>query len=401
MRHPVSALLAFVLVASVAVVTDAHEGEPGFEVPLGKTKLSMGKEKVKFSGKWLGAADALDPSANTSSLQVTGCGGTDTGQILLDPTMWTPMKKGNGFTYKDKTGSVAGIRNVALKYTKSGGKLKVAGKGSDVWNVDGEASEVLVTLAIADDKWCAVMDKVKNKNGKIRASGKVFPDACPSTWGAVQEMFERNGCTNDICHGSRMEGDLDLRPDVAYANLIDVYSEAGLKKRVQPGSRQDSFLWEKLAAATEGYDLEGRGSPMPSGGTPITPEELELVRLWIQFGANETGVVSGTESLVGACLPNPDPPTISAPEPPPAAEGFQLHVPPWTIPPASEGGPNGEGEVCYSVWYDFSAQIPAQFKAPCPDFWGGPSRECFFFNRTELTQTPNSHHSILHIYKGA
>jgi hypothetical protein len=398
MRHPVSIVL--ICASLVAGAATAHEGQPGFEVPLGKTKLTMGKEKVKFAGKWTGNLLPLDPSANTSALQVTGCGGTDTGQILLDPAMWSALKNDKGFVYKDKTGSVAGIRSLAMKNTKAGGKIKLQGKGSEVWNVDGDASEVLVTIVIADDKWCAVMDKVKNGKGKIRASGKVFPDACPSTWTAVQDMFERNGCTNDACHGTVAQGDLDLRPDVAYANLVNVDSELGQKKRVQPGSRQDSFLWEKLAAATEGYDLEGRGTPMPSGGLPITAEELELVRLWIQFGANSTGVVVGTESLVGACLPDPDPPTISAPEPPPAGQGVQLHVKPWTIAPATPDGPNGEAEVCYAQWYDFSSQIPAEFKTPCPEFWGGPDRECFFFNKTELTQTPNSHHSILHIYNG-
>jgi hypothetical protein len=244
------------------------------------------------------------------------------------------------------------------------------------------------------------MGDVKNKNGTVRAGGKVFPDACPSTWTAVLDMFERNGCMTAACHGAAAQGGLDLSRDVAYANLINVESELGQKKLVQPGSRQDSFLWEKLAAGTEGYDLEGRGTPMPATLLPITPEELELVRLWIQFGANETGVVAGTESLVGACLPNPDPPTIAAPEPPPAGLGVQLHVPPWTVAPATADGPNGEGEVCYALWYDFSDQVPAQFQTPCPEFWGGPERECFFFNKTELTQSPNSHHSILHIYKG-
>jgi hypothetical protein len=174
----------------------------------------------------------------------------------------------------------------------------------------------------------------------------------------------------------------------------------GQKKRVQPGSRQDSFLWEKLAAATEGYDLGGRGSPMPAAGAPISADELELIRLWIQYGANETGVVAGTESLVGSCLPDPDPPTIAAPDPPPADLGVQLHIKPWTIPPATPDGPSGEAEVCYAQWYDFSSQIPDEYKTPCPPFWGGPSRECFYYDKTELTQSPNSHHSLLHVYNG-
>ena len=33
-------------------------------------------------------------------------------------------------------------------------------------------------------------------------------------------------------------------------------------------------------------------------------------------------------------------------------------------------------------------------------FGGGPTKTCYFYNATELTQTPNSHHSILHMYRG-
>jgi hypothetical protein len=78
----------------------------------------------------------------------------------------------------------------------------------------------------------------------------------------------------------------------------------------------------------------------------------------------------------------------------------QFHAPPWTIPPANGSGLNGEGEVCYATYFNVADQVPDEFETPCPEFWGGPSKTCYYFNQTELTQDPNSHHSIIHMYKG-
>jgi hypothetical protein len=133
---------------------------------------------------------------------------------------------------------------------------------------------------------------------------------------------------------------------------------------------------------------------MPNGLPAIPENELDALRLWIRAGAPETGVVVNTERVLGSCLPPPDPIKIRPPAVPAATEGIQLHAPPWPIPA------RGEDEICYATYYDFTAQIPDAAKAPCPDFWGGPSKTCFFHNRSELTQDPNSHHSIIHYYNG-
>src|SRR5262249_44686118 len=149
----------------------------------------------------------------------------------------------------------------------------------------------------------------------------------------------------------------------------------------------------KLAAKT--LDLAGvPGTPMPSGLPAISKDQLEALRLWIQYGANKAGVVANTQTLLDSCLPPAQPPHIDAPAPPAANEGAQYHAPPWDLPPHSED------EGCYATYSDLTDQIPDEFKTPCPDFWGGPSETCYFYNKTELTQEPNSHHSLIHIYKG-
>ena len=77
---------------------------------------------------------------------------------------------------------------------------------------------------------------------------------CPtfdSSFAAIQKViFEGHGCVAAACHGAAASGGLDLRPDAAYANLVNVKSTGSSLARVQPGTATDSFLFQKLAAAT-------------------------------------------------------------------------------------------------------------------------------------------------------
>ncbi len=61
-------------------------------------------------------------------------------------------------------------------------------------------------------------------------------------------------------------------------------------------------------------------------------------------------------------------------------------------------------KICYSTYYDFSLTpglVPASAQTPCPDYLGGSTETCFRYHETELAQDPQSHHSIIHIYRGA
>lgn len=63
------------------------------------------------------------------------------------------------------------------------------------------------------------------------------------------------------------------------------------KARVRPGSATTSYLYEKLRAATEPGSVEIAGSPMPIAAAPLTPKELEAIKIWIFKGAQKTGSV--------------------------------------------------------------------------------------------------------------
>ena len=88
-----------------------------------------------------------------------------------------------------------------------------------------------------------------------------------STFAQVQQqIFEGRGCTASACHGESTQGDLDLRPQNAYASLVNVDASSGEYVRVFPGEQDLSLLYQKVAAKTEGFDLGALGI---SGGAKI------------------------------------------------------------------------------------------------------------------------------------
>jgi len=203
-----------------------------------------------------------------------------------------------------------------------------------------------------------------------------------STFEGIQDViFERHGCTQDVCHGSSAIGGLDLRPEAAYRELLDEGSLGSAHPRVTPGDEERSFLWLKLAAATRPGEYDIAGAPMPNGLPPLSEDELELVRMWIYAGAPESASVPGTEDILGACLPDPKPITIRPLDPPAEGEGIQLVMPEWNLPAASEH------EICFASYYDITAQVPDEMK--------DPTGQLFRFKTRELRQDPQSHHLIL------
>jgi len=382
------------------------------EFPLAGSKISLkdgaspAKRRVTFQARYSGDLGAMSPN-DGSTLRIYGAPGEgDTGLIRLGPN-WRSLPKGKGFRYQDSTQSAGGIQSILLRSGKNGrGRIKIVGGSANLaYQVTKAQSVVTVLVTIGDAKLCAQFTNPKTRKQRVTGSAAKALEACPcdkfdSTWEAIQTVvFARHGCTEATCHGSvagaEASGGLNLSPDVAYENLVNVFSELGQMDRVEPGSpTNDSFLFRKLAAATN--NLAGvPGSPMPNGGNaPISTEELEAMRLWIQYSAQKEGVVEGTEALLNSCLPPSKPPHLDPPAPPAAGAGVQYYAHPWDVKPESED------EGCYATYYDVGAQVPDEFKVPCPDFWGGPTRTCYYFNKTELTQEPNSHHSIIHIYRG-
>ena len=220
-----------------------------------------------------------------------------------------------------------------------------------------------------------------------------------STFAQVQQqIFEGQGCTAAACHGEGVQGGLDLRPASAYESLINVEANSGDYRRVFPGEQDLSLLYLKVAAKTEGFELSSLPSPISGGAMPTGPgalseDDLGLLRIWIRGGAPEDGIVQGSEQYASCTLQGDVAPNKIQPLPPPAADkGVQLYSGGWEVPPEAEG------EVCFVSYYDFSDQVPEEFRVPCDDAQGGPDRECFAYNDILLAQDPQSHHSIVDFY---
>lgn len=210
-----------------------------------------------------------------------------------------------------------------------------------------------------------------------------------STFELIQAaIFEQKGCTESVCHGSGRAGGLDLRREAAYAELVDVDSETvpGFS-RVRAGRKDASLLWINLIAKTlpEAYSAPLRAMPLDPLPA-LSEDEVEAVRLWIERGAPETGVVPGTADLLDACLPPPGVLEVKPLPPPAAGTGVQIPMPVWTMPLSSER------EICMASYYDLTDQVPEEFL--------GPDGTTFVFNRNEVRQSAGSHHLIVSAYSG-
>jgi len=369
--------------------------------------------------------------------------GTRSELVTLPAEFWSPIGKGDtpkGWKYKDKAGSAGGVKSAQLKP----GSMKIKASGENwTWGPDGELDDLELWIGLEEEWFCTSFGgKVqKSETGYFKAKNASAPVACApavcgngiaeateqcddgnldetdsctnacerncletefeSTFEAIQEIvFEGYDCTNSVCHGTANNagGDLNLLPDVAHMNLVNADSTAVEGVRVFPADKNQSFLFEKLAAKTFPDDYDTTNSPMPIGSNALTPDHLEAVELWIEGGAPEDGVVIGTSELLASCLPDPVPLKLDPPAPPAPGVGVQLRSNAWFL------GAESEGEKCYATWFDFTATdlIPEALQIDCPDEFGpnNPSDKCFRVHRRTLAQDPQSHHSIILFYAG-
>jgi len=458
-------LAALGLVFGASHEADAHDGTD-YAISSDKLKIQYDfgnskKNQFQYKAKGQIAINDLSTDLTTvaSSLIVRGTGVNDgdTGVILLDPALWSAIGS-KGWKYKGDTEDAngGGIKQIKIMtHPTKGGRLQVKAKGQ-YWAYDlvQPQSSIEISLNLDEQIFCAQYgatpseltrnegDLLKGK-AQGKSSAAIAGGECPSVCGnaqlelgeecddgntvdndtcnneclgcaSIEEEYESTfegiqalifdsptyNCSNDLCHGAGTSGGLDLRDGTSYSQLINVASPnwTGNPLRVFPGDQDPSLLYSKLAHGTNGTPtIAGTGTPMPSGAPPLTDDHLEAIRLWIRGGAPEDSVVAGTSELLGACLPPAAPNKIAKPPAPDVTEGVQFAMPGYELLSQSER------ELCVTSYYDVSADVPAEFRVPCPFASGavnGPENECFAWNYQALSQDPQSHHSIIHIYTG-
>lgn len=87
-----------------------------------------------------------------------------------------------------------------------------------------------------------------------------------------------------VCHITGAEpGNISLVPQRAFEQIVGVPSVQSSLNRVEAGQPEKSYLLHKLAGTH--IKVGGEGSQMPYLSAPLSEEQLEVIRIWIEEGA--------------------------------------------------------------------------------------------------------------------
>ena len=112
--------------------------------------------------------------------------------------------------------------------------------------------------------------------GAVDETGPLRP-----TLGSIQGRVFNRTCGGSNCHLDVIkESGLSLKPGESHRSLVNAPSAQIVGVRlVAPGDPEASYLVRKL----EGRGLVG--DRMPLGKSPLTREEIDVIREWIRRGA--------------------------------------------------------------------------------------------------------------------
>ncbi len=97
-----------------------------------------------------------------------------------------------------------------------------------------------------------------------------------ATFSSIQKNILTPGCVNRGCHPPA--GPMSLKEGEAYQNLVNQPSAYGMP-RVDPGKPDNSALYLKVVGDAR------TGARMPLNAPPLSQEQIDAIRTWIQNGA--------------------------------------------------------------------------------------------------------------------
>ncbi|MCH8146046.1 MAG: hypothetical protein IIA55_15150 [Gemmatimonadetes bacterium] len=101
----------------------------------------------------------------------------------------------------------------------------------------------------------------------------------------VQPIFTGN-CTFSGCHaGSSPEEGMSLVAGQAFSNVVNVAANQASMNRVTPNQPDNSYLVHKVQGTHLDVGVGGSGSRMPLNRSPLSQSDIDLIRAWIQAGA--------------------------------------------------------------------------------------------------------------------
>jgi hypothetical protein len=157
----------------------------------------------------------------------------------------------------------------------SGATVTWSSSNSSVASVDADGN--VTAVAAGSTTITATSDAVtEDADVDVVASAEFVAD--------VQPIFNGN-CAFSGCHaGASSPQGLDLSAGVSYGLLVNVAAgQLPSMDRVEPNEPLLSYLVHKIRG-TQG-SVGGTGSQMPRGAGPLPDDEINIIRAWVQVGA--------------------------------------------------------------------------------------------------------------------
>lgn len=209
-------------------------------------------------------------------------------------------------------------------------------------------------------------------------------EAGVSSFNIIQTKMLDTNCAISGCHASASDPSfqqhgLVLAGSAAYEQLINQPPKNANARKdglllVKPFKSDQSLLFHKLLPVDH-HSTTDYGNLMPLGLRPMTNGEIEFIRRWIEAGAPFQGDVVDQELL--ADTTRLDNTRFEALAPPPAGQGFQIKLDPFTVAPKFEreffvykkvGNTSGvyvnrfeikmRANSHHFILYDFNNQLP-------------------------------------------
>jgi hypothetical protein len=129
----------------------------------------------------------------------------------------------------------------------------------------------------------------KNDDATLGVPSPLPPAALVRLSADVQPIFNRS-CALSGCHsGSTPQAVMSLESGALYDQLLGAVGVPSLEApgllRIDPGSSASSYLVAKLE--DKQASVGGIGDRMPLGAPPLDPLEIQVIREWIDQGAQD------------------------------------------------------------------------------------------------------------------
>jgi hypothetical protein len=102
----------------------------------------------------------------------------------------------------------------------------------------------------------------------------------------IQPIWDAH-CLGPGCHEPPSPGNGLVLSEDAYAHIVGVPAFGANRPFIDPGDPDHSYIVNKIEGEQLDPDVNGTGSPMPLAMDPLSDEQVELIRLWIEQGALE------------------------------------------------------------------------------------------------------------------